>query len=123
MHAVAVVGSDAEEIKNDPLRLGIGILGNIAMNKIGEIVNYSSVDPRTILIKGTVVNPFEHIMGMPIILKDHLTGLLVIWRSGTDKEFKDSDLNFLGDLAQQAAIAIENARLYEAEQLRRRQGR
>jgi HD-GYP domain-containing protein (c-di-GMP phosphodiesterase class II) len=58
---------------------------------------------------------------MPIILKDHLTGLLVIWRSGADKEFKDSDLNFLGDLAQQAAIAIENARLYEAEQLRRQE--
>ncbi len=121
LHAIAVIGADAEEIKNDPLQLGIGILGNIAIKKIGEIVNYSSVDPRTILIKGTVVNPFEHIMGSPIILKDSLTGLLVIWRSGADKEFKDSDLNFLGDLAQQAAIAIENARLYEAEQLRRQE--
>ncbi len=121
LQAIAVIGADSEEIKNDPLRLGNGILGNIAMNKIGEIVNYSAVDPRTILIKGTEINPFEHIMGMPIILKDNLTGLLVIWRSGADQEFKDTDLNFLGDLAQQAAIAIENARLYEAEQLRRQE--
>jgi HD-GYP domain-containing protein (c-di-GMP phosphodiesterase class II) len=73
------------------------------------------------LIKGTELNPLEHIMGVPIILKDHLTGLLVIWRTGAGQEFKSSDLNFLSGLAQQAAIAIENARLFEAEQRRRQE--
>ena len=121
LHAIAAIGTAADEIKKYSLQLGTGILGNIAMLKIGEIVNNSSLDPRTILIKGTELNPYKHIMGVPIILKDHLTGLLVIWRSGVDQEFKPSDLNFLSGLAQQAAIAIENARLFEAEQRRRQE--
>jgi HD-GYP domain-containing protein (c-di-GMP phosphodiesterase class II) len=38
-----------------------------------------------------------------------------------DQEFRSSDLNFLSGLAQQVAIAIENARLFEAEQQRRQE--
>ena len=46
LRAIAVVGEDAEEIKQSPLRIGDGILGNIAKKKVGEIVNNAEKDPR-----------------------------------------------------------------------------
>ena len=119
--AIAAIGQDSVEIKNDPLPLGVGILGNIAKQKVGEFVNDTVKDPRAVIVKGTEQNPFEHIMGVPILFSNKLTGLLAVWRSGDGLEFNQDELDFSGRLAQQAAFAIENARLYQAEFVRREQ--
>jgi PAS domain S-box-containing protein len=121
LKAIAALGTDADQIKNDPLLLGTGILGNIALQKSGEIVNDTMYDPRGITIIGTETTPFEHIMGVPILLKDQLTGLLAVWRVGKGQDFKQTELNFLTSLAHQAGIAIENARLFRAEEMRRQE--
>ncbi|MCJ7433925.1 MAG: GAF domain-containing protein, partial [Anaerolineales bacterium] len=121
LRAVSAIGVDVDEIKNDPLLTGTGILGNIALQKHGEIVNDTKGDPRSIIIKRTEAMSHEHIMGVPVLSKNQLTGLLVVWRTGIDNEFKVIDLDFLSSLAQQAAIAIENARLFEEEQKRRQE--
>ncbi len=118
LRAIAALGLDAEEIKNDPLAIGTGILGNIALQNIGEIVNDTANDPRVIIVKGTEKNPLEHIMGVPILMKDKHTGLLAVWRSGINTEFASRELDFLTSLARQAAVAIENARLYDEAQQR-----
>jgi PAS domain S-box-containing protein len=116
LRAIAAIGIEAREIKNFPLRIGSGILGNIALQKSGEIVNHTSGDRRAITIEGTETNPNEHLMGVPVLSKDQLTGLLAVWRTGEGEEFKAYELDFLSSLAQQAAVAIENARLFEVEQ-------
>ncbi len=121
LRAIASIGVDADEIKSDPILLGAGILGNIATRLTGEIVNDTFADPRAITIKGTEPIPFEHIMGVPVLLKNQLTGLLVVWRIGKELDFKPTELSFLANLAQQAAVAIENARLFHAEQQRRQE--
>jgi response regulator RpfG family c-di-GMP phosphodiesterase/putative methionine-R-sulfoxide reductase with GAF domain len=121
LHAIAAQGLDAEEIMNDPLEMGAGILGNIARNKVGEIINETASDPRAIIIKDTDATPHEHIMGVPVLEKDQLTGLVVVWRNGIENGYKPSDLDFLGSLAQQAATAIKNARLYDEAQRRLRE--
>jgi GAF domain-containing protein len=121
LQAIASIGIEATEIKSDPIHLGTGILGNIAMQMTGEIVNDTFADPRSITIKGTEPIPFEHIMGVPVLLNNQLTGLLAVWRIGKDLDFKPTELSFLASLAQQAAIAIGNARLFHAEQQRRQE--
>jgi PAS domain S-box-containing protein len=118
LRAIAALGEDADAIKNDPLTIGAGILGNIALQNIGEIVNDTASDPRAIIVKGTQVEPLEHIMGVPILLKNKHTGLLAIWRSGLGTEFLPRELDFLTSMARQAAVAIENARLYDETQRR-----
>jgi GAF domain-containing protein len=118
LRAISALGADSEEIKNDPLHIGTGILGNIASQNIGEIVNDTANDPRVLIVKGTEKNPLEHIMGVPILMKDKHIGLLSVWRSGTGTEFVTRELDFLTSLARQAAVAIENARLYNETQLR-----
>ena len=118
LKAVAVIGLDSDEIKSDPIEIGVGIVGSIARQKFGEIVNDTANDPRTITVKGTETLPNEHIMGAPVLSRDQLTGLLVVWRSGEDNEFKLTELHFLSALTHQAAVAIENARLYDETQRR-----
>jgi len=121
LHAVAALGKDAEALKNDPLSLGHGILGNVALQKRGEMINNAESDPRALIVQGTEATPFEHIMGVPILIQDELTGLLAVWRTGPGQEFNPAELTFLTNLAQQAAIAIQNARLFHAEQQRRQE--
>ncbi len=116
LHGIAVVGEDAEEIKHSPLSIGEGILGSVAEQKIGEIVNNAENDPRARFIEGTQENLYEHLMSVPVISKEQLTGLMVVWRTGKGLEFTDVELGFLNSLAQQAAVAIENARLFAETQ-------
>jgi PAS domain S-box-containing protein len=118
LRAIAALGIDAEEIKSDPLEIGAGILGNIAVQNMGEIVNDTANHPRAVIVKGTEKIPLEHLMGVPVVLREKHTGLLAVWRSGIGTEFSQRELEFLTSLARQAAVAIENARLYNETQRR-----
>lgn len=109
----AVMGDEAEEIKNDPLEIGTGILGNIAKRKVGEIVNNAYEDKRAVTVKGTTGILDEHLMAVPVMLQDRMTGLMAIWRVGKGTEYSETEFDFFKNLAQQASIAIENARLFQ----------
>jgi GAF domain-containing protein len=121
LHAIAALGPDSDQIKQDPVRTDRGILGGIARSGRGEIVNDSAADPRGVTIAGTRTEPFEHLMAVPVRLGEVLRGLLAVWRLGEGKEFKAADLEYLDTLAGQVAVAIENARLFEAERRRRQE--
>jgi PAS domain S-box-containing protein len=110
---VTAIGAEADEIKLDSLIMGEGILGNIALKKAAEIVNNASNNPNAITIRGTNYRPHEHLMAAPILSQDRLSGLLAVWRVGIGEEFSETELEFLESLAQQASIAVENARLFE----------
>src|SRR6185503_12901219 len=110
--AIAAVGADAEQVRNDTINLGEGLLGAIARKKIGEIVNDTNSDPRTILITGTEELPDEHLLAVPLLANDELKGLMAVWRTGKGKEFIDAELEFLNGLARQAVIAVQNAQLF-----------
>ena len=72
-------------------------------------------------VQGTELNPLEHIMGIPILNKGSLMGLIAVWRTGITLNFKPTELDFLNSLGQQVAMAIENARLFEETQKRLRE--
>ena len=114
--AISVVGAEAEEIKNDPINTGEGILGKIILSKTGQIVNNANSQAGALIVEGTVERPFDHIMGVPILSGNKVTGLMAIWRAGQDQEFTPPELEFLTSLARQAAIAIQNASLFQATQ-------
>jgi len=65
--AITAIGAEEDEIKNDPLTIGEGIIGNIALKKVAEIVNDASSNPNAITIKGTDVSSDEHLMAAPIL--------------------------------------------------------
>jgi PAS domain S-box-containing protein len=112
LHAIAALGPFAEEIKRSPTILGKAILGNIALQQSGEIVNNVGNDPRSVLIPDTEDIDIEHLMGIPVLSKSRLMGLIAVWRVGAGEEFTSGELGFLSSLAGQVAVAIENARLF-----------
>ena len=114
--AIAAVGSEAENVRNDTIDIGAGILGNIAKNKVGEIVNDVNNDPRAITISGTDISPDEHLLAVPLLANAELVGLMAVWRNGKGLEFTEFELEFLNNLSRQAVIAVQNAQLFTEAQ-------
>jgi GAF domain-containing protein len=114
--AIAAVGDEAENLRNDTINVGEGILGDIANNKVGEIVNNVDNDIRAVQITGTNINSDEHLLAVPLLANDELIGLMSVWRNGKNKEFLESELEFLTGLSRQAVIAIQNAKLFDEVQ-------
>ena len=55
----------------------------------------------------------ERLMVAPLLGRTGVNGMMAVWRSGnTSQPFTQTDLDFLVGLSQQAAIAIDNARLF-----------
>jgi GAF domain-containing protein/CheY-like chemotaxis protein len=112
---VVAVGKYAAINKQDQLRIGEGITGNIALTGIAEIVNDPDNDPRARDLPGTEEDePNEAILFAPLVLRGQVTGVMVLWRDREkDGPFIQSDLDFAVGLSRQAAIAIQNARLFD----------
>ncbi|MFN8400321.1 MAG: GAF domain-containing protein [Anaerolineales bacterium] len=114
--AIAAVGEEAEELRNDTIILGEGLLGNIALTKKAEIVNDTNNDPRALMITGTESVSDEHMLAIPLLANSELKGLMAVWRHGADNFFTEAELEFMNNLARQAVIAIQNTQLFEQTQ-------
>ncbi len=65
--------------------------------------------------------PIHAAMILPLRTPRHLLGMLAVWRSQTSQPYTADDLIFWQDVADLAALSIENARLYADEVQRNRQ--
>ena len=110
--AITAVGKNADEIRNETIQFGEGILGSIARNKAGEIVNDADNDSRAVTVAGTERFPDEHMLAVPLLANDELKGLMSVWRTGKGLEFTEFELEFLNNLARQAVIAIQNTQFF-----------
>ncbi len=114
LRAVTAVGVAAQEVMADSYPITVGIIGHVARTGQPEIVNNTKDDPRGIEIKNTPpTQEDEKLMMAPMIARDRVIGVMAIWRAASEPEFNQADLDFLQGLARQAAIALENARLFE----------
>ncbi len=115
--ATVVLGVDAEAIAADALEAGVGIIGELVTSGRAEMINDTGLDPRAIQITGTAVLEQERLMVAPLLAGASVKGAIAVWRSG-GTPFLPSDLEFLVGLSLQAAVAIENARLFAESQQR-----
>ncbi len=116
---IVAVGELAELIRTDTIRPGEGIIGDLAQRGVAEFVNDAAADARAVPIAGEDMAPDERIMAAPLLARGRVIGVMAVWRGQGSQPFADSDLSFLVGLSQQAAIAIENARLFrEADEAR-----
>jgi GAF domain-containing protein/DNA-binding response OmpR family regulator len=116
LRATVALGAVAEESKADVIPMGEGIIGGLAQQGRAEFINDTKADPRTLQIPGTSIVPDEKLMVAPLLSGERVSGMMAVWRSGPGHLFTPDDLRFLEGLARQAAIAIENARLFEEAQ-------
>ncbi len=112
-------GSDSS-FKSFRLKVGKeGITGWVAATGEPILVPDVSQDPRFIQITDTETGSE---LAVPIKTKEKVIGVLNVQNEQLEA-FDESDLAVLQSLADQAAIAIENARLFNAEQRRAEQFR
>jgi signal transduction histidine kinase/DNA-binding response OmpR family regulator len=110
--AIAAAGEMADPILADRIVLGEGIIGTLALEGRAEIVNDVAGDSRTVQIPGTEDDAEERLMVAPLVGRAGVAGMMAVWRSSPGVRFTPGDLDFLVGLSQQAAIAIDNARLF-----------
>jgi GAF domain-containing protein/HAMP domain-containing protein len=105
----------------DNLDLGEGFSGRVVESGEPLVVRNLHRDPR--LTRSVVARSgFRTVAIVPLATRDETWGsLFVITRS--DREFAPQDLEFLAHIADQIAVAIENARLFATEQRRAEQFR
>ena len=96
--------------------LGEGLVGYAALHKEAVYVPDVSQDPRYIKVVDDVCSE----LAMPLMLKDRCIGVIDL-ESPVIDAFSKRDVEILTLLAGQAAVAIENANLYE--ELRKNQER
>jgi len=108
------LGDREEEIKRITLSLGEGIAGWVAQNGEPLIVNAPEKDPR--FFKGVDERTdfkTRNLMCVPVKVKEKVIGVLEAINKKEGKGFDQEDLALLTSLADQVAIALDNARLYQ----------
>jgi sigma-B regulation protein RsbU (phosphoserine phosphatase) len=97
-----------EKVDVPRIRLGEGLVGYAALHREVVLVPDVSLDPRYI----NVVPDVRSELAIPLLLKDRCIGVFDLESPELDA-FSKRDIEILTLLAGQAAVAIENARLYE----------
>jgi len=108
---VCALGRDAAV--DQRMRLGEGVAGYVALRREPVLID-GQVDPE--LFPGLALRePYvESSMSTPLVHRAELQGVLNV-NAPIGRSFTEYDLRALSVFAEQASIAIANARLYEAE--------
>ncbi len=102
--------------------LGCGIVGTVAAQRQGMLVPHYQESPYGLPRFAQLLGAHA-LIAEPLLYRDRLLGVIVISQPSTERGFTAPDQELLALFASQAAIAIENATLYQtvrtsAEQLR-----
>jgi len=108
------LGSKAPDVKKFSLNVGEGIAGWVAQHNTSLIVNDVESDHRFFSdISKQIGFPTRTMLAVPMRMKDECVGVLEIINKKEDKYFSQDDLQWLEIFANQAAIAVQNARSFE----------
>jgi signal transduction histidine kinase len=95
----------------DVVTVGEGVIGAVVQRGVGEMVNRVDLDPRAVTIPGTPEEP-ESLLAIPLAVDERVIGLMAVYRESL-LEFDQHHFDLISSFAAQAAVAIENAELYE----------
>jgi diguanylate cyclase (GGDEF)-like protein len=106
-HAPSYQGESADALR---VVVGEGLTGVVAATGRPLLIADSARDPRALDVPDTPELPEESMLLVPIRHEARTIGVITLARVGLGR-FSDDDLRLMGVLADQVAIAIENARL------------
>ena len=105
--ALGPKGLDAKKLV---VKLDEGIAGWVVKNNRSLIVNDTAHDPRySPLVQQSTGYKTQNMIAVPMRVKDECIGVIEILNKGSEREFCLADLEVLEILANQAAIAYQNA--------------
>jgi len=108
------LGSKGKEVQKYTVKMGEGIAGWVAQNNKSLIVNDVENDKRHLHNIGEEINyKSKTIMAVPMRIKDDCIGVIEVINKKNDDGFMQEDLEWLEIFANQAALAIVNAKTME----------
>lgn len=112
-----VIGGSGEELIGRRLPAGRGLVGEVASTGQIVIVNDVANDPRWAgeLSKGSFRT--TSVIAVPLITQDRVIGVLELINKKNNGIFSNDEAELLTTFAGQAAVAIENARLFQLTDL------
>lgn len=110
----AAAGPEAERVRSQTFELGRGVNGVVALTRKPMILEDYQASPYALPEFSDVVTTIT----MPVLFGERLLGVLHSHSTEVGKRFTPDDLRLLQMLADQAAVAIENARLFEEARMR-----
>ncbi len=109
-----VSGGGGTLLEQRRMSASAGIPGWVITHQQPLIVNDAGHDPRVRRdIAESVAFPLKAIIAVPMIARGRIIGVLEVLNKRSGQDFTQDDLDLLCALAAQAAVAIENARLYQ----------
>ncbi|MBI2554101.1 MAG: GAF domain-containing protein [Candidatus Rokubacteria bacterium] len=102
------------QVRDVRIPLGVGIAGTAAAEGRGLLANDFSSTPyaASLIQHGIPLLGSGHVMAQPLVSHERLLGVITVSREEGNPRFTEGDLETFGSFATQAAIALENARLY-----------
>jgi len=105
----AAYGTEAERVKAQEFRLGEGVNGIVAQTRAPLIVNDYQASPHGV----PGFTELVAVIGVPLLYRDRFLGVLTSHATQPGSAFTQEHLALLTSFADQAAVSIENARLYQ----------
>ncbi len=106
------LGSVGSELEGQRLPPGAGLVGKAVMTKKALIQNDVKRSEDWFNVDEQTGFSTKDLLVVPLVVKDHVIGVLEILNKKDRSPFNTKDLELLTAFAGQAAVAIENARLY-----------
>jgi GAF domain-containing protein len=108
---------DLQTMRGLAVPLDGSIAGWVVTNRQTTRINNAQEDPRHFVnVEKQTHVATQNLLGIPLITKDKIVGVLEVINKH-DGEFTDDDINLLEVLGAQAAVAIENTRLFQQSDL------
>jgi diguanylate cyclase (GGDEF)-like protein len=108
-----LVSQDGEHVDFPRSKVGEGITGRAAATAEAQLVGNTLECEYAVMIPGTHAIE-ESLVAVPLCYGARVIGVVVISKLGVD-QFDEDDVRLLEVLAGHASVALENARLYEAQ--------
>ncbi len=113
LHFEAAIGGNPDAIMDFTVELGQGIAGTVAMTGEPAIVNDAGHDPRQARDIAHAVNfPTRDILCVPMTRQGQVVGVIEAMNRRSGEPFTSMEADLLSVIGQQAALFLENARLY-----------
>ncbi len=110
----AATGEKKDKLKDIRVPVGEGIAGWVARENKSVLVTDAQNDPRFFRkVDQKTAFKTTSIIAVPLLTKDKLIGVVEVLNKKHNQFFNEEDKSLLEAFANQAAVAIENAKLYD----------
>ena len=82
-----------------------GIVGSVVRNKMPVLIANAAINNNAVHIRGTNVEKFESVLGMPLIVNEKLLGVLMVYRDNPPP-FTSAELDTLSSVSNDISLVM-----------------